>query len=304
MNLCLPTLHGMIDRRILVNFRVAPTVLEEVLPLPFRPKLVRGWGMAGICLIRLSQIRPRGIAAHFGISSENAAHRIAVEWEQGGRRHEGVFIPRRDTSSRINVLAGGRLFPGIHHHSEFRVDERQGQFCVEMRNRADGTHIELRARCRPDLQRTSVFDTLAEASEFFRQGALGYSVGDGAGRLDGLELRSDEWRVEPLSVDYVRSSFFANETIFPPGSVEFDSALLMRDILHEWHARGALHYGDGYLLRRLWDRPTPRGEFPLPTTQEWGEGQGEGNSNKHGPPLPGPLLPPGGEGEARRCLCN
>src|SRR5919109_3242813 len=42
--------------------------------------------------------------------------------------------------------------------------------------------------------------------------------------------------------------------------------------------------------------PTPRGEFPLPTTQEWGEGQGEGKSNKHGPPLPGPLLPLGRRG--------
>ena len=29
--------------------------------------------------------------------------------------------------------------------------------------------------------------------------------------------------------------------------------------------------------------------YPLPTTQEWGEGKGK--SNKHGPPLPGPLLP-------------
>src|SRR5919109_3863194 len=42
--------------------------------------------------------------------------------------------------------------------------------------------------------------------------------------------------------------------------------------------------------------PTPRGEFPLPTTQEWGEGQGEGKSNKHGPPLPSPLLPLGRRG--------
>src|SRR5438552_18852132 len=31
---------------------------------------------------------------------------------------------------------------------------------------------------------------------------------------------------------------------------------------------------------------------------EWGEGWGEGNPNKNGPPLPGPLLPLwGGEGE-------
>src|SRR6266511_3461214 len=37
---------------------------------------------------------------------------------------------------------------------------------------------------------------------------------------------------------------------------------------------------------------TPRGEFPLLTTLEWGAGK----SNKHGPPLPDPLLPPARRG--------
>src|SRR5206468_11670078 len=31
--------------------------------------------------------------------------------------------------------------------------------------------------------------------------------------------------------------------------------------------------------------------LPLPTRHEWGEGRGEGNSRKNGPPLPSPLLP-------------
>src|SRR5216117_3227892 len=40
------------------------------------------------------------------------------------------------------------------------------------------------------------------------------------------------------------------------------------------------------------------GLLPLPARNEWGEGRGEGNPNKNGPPLPGPLLPLwGGEGE-------
>src|SRR5437667_5844385 len=40
------------------------------------------------------------------------------------------------------------------------------------------------------------------------------------------------------------------------------------------------------------------GLLPLPARNEWGEGWGEGNPNKNGPPLPDPLLPLwGGEGE-------
>src|SRR3954454_20999339 len=105
----IPVIRGLIDRRILVNFRVDPDVLTKILPAPFRPKLVNGAGMAGVCLIRLKQIRPRFVPPFLGISSENAAHRIAVEWDDDGECRAGVFIPRRDTSSRLNTLAGGRL---------------------------------------------------------------------------------------------------------------------------------------------------------------------------------------------------
>ena len=74
----LPIIRGVIDRRILVNFTVDPAVAAKLLPRPFRPKLVNGIAVAGICLIRLKQIRPRGWPAILGISSENAAHRIGV----------------------------------------------------------------------------------------------------------------------------------------------------------------------------------------------------------------------------------
>src|ERR1700730_7686708 len=104
----IPVVRGVIDRRILVNYRVDADVLAGILPAPFRPKLVQGMGMAGVCLIRVKGIRPVFLPRMIGISSENAAHRIAVEWNQGGEAREGVFIPRRDTSSRLNVLLSGR----------------------------------------------------------------------------------------------------------------------------------------------------------------------------------------------------
>jgi hypothetical protein len=50
----LPTIQGIIDRRILVNYRVDTEVAARLLPAPFRPKLAKGYAMAGICLIRSS----------------------------------------------------------------------------------------------------------------------------------------------------------------------------------------------------------------------------------------------------------
>ncbi len=57
----LPTIQGIIDRRILINYRVAPALLEDILPGPFRPKLVHGMAIAGICLIRLKSLRPSAL---------------------------------------------------------------------------------------------------------------------------------------------------------------------------------------------------------------------------------------------------
>jgi hypothetical protein len=73
-----PRVHGIIRRRLLVNFRVDPVMIQRLLPPRFRPKLHDGHAVAGICLIRLEQIRPRRFPSIVGVSSENAAHRIAV----------------------------------------------------------------------------------------------------------------------------------------------------------------------------------------------------------------------------------
>jgi len=235
-----PILRGVIDRRMLVNFRARPEVLQRLLPEPFRPRLIHGFGMAGVCLIRLKHIRPRFFPAVLGMSSENAAHRIAVEWEQGGKRHQGVYIPRRDTSSRFNTLVGGRLFPGVHHHAKFEVQERPDAYRVALRSDDGRTRLSVRARPSPTMPPGSVFRSLREASEFFRDGSIGFSPGLAAGHFEGLELRTRDWRVQPLVVDEVHSSFFHDPELFPPGSVEFDSALLMREVEHEWCQQPAL----------------------------------------------------------------
>jgi hypothetical protein len=239
----IPVIRGVIDRRILVNYRVDPDVLARVLPEPFEPLLANGAGMAGVCLIRLKHVRPRFMPAFLGISSENAAHRIAVQWDQGGERREGVFIPRRDTSSRLNTLVGGSLFPGEHHHARFTVQERDGQYRVALDSDDGRTRLAVEGSAASELPRTSAFGSLGEASAFFERGSLGYSVTGRAGRFDGLELRSFTWEVEPFAVERVESTFFEDRATFPAGSVQFDCALLMRGIDHEWHGREPLCSG-------------------------------------------------------------
>ncbi|HVS36225.1 MAG TPA: DUF2071 domain-containing protein [Gemmataceae bacterium] len=236
----IPVIRGVIDRRILVNYRVDPAALARLLPPPFRPKLIHGAGMAGVCLIRLQHVRPRFFPSWLGITSENAAHRIAVEWDDGAERREGVYIPRRDSSSRLNALVGGRLFPGVHHHARFDVRENDDHYRVALDSDDGRTHLAVEGVVAPELPASSVFRSLAEASEFFRRGSLGYSATGRPGVYDGLELRTFHWCVQPLAVTAAESSFFGDRENFPAGAAEMDCALLMRQVEHEWHGRPPL----------------------------------------------------------------
>jgi hypothetical protein len=154
--------------------------------------------------------------------------------------HEGVYIPRRDTSSRLNTLLGGRLFPGFHHHARYQVKENDDHYSVVLDSDDDDTHVAVEGHVTADLPGGSVFNSIQEASDFFKCGSMGYSTTRMAGTYDGLELRTINWAVQSLAIDRIESSFFEDSNMFPAGSIEFDCALLMRNISHEWHERRKL----------------------------------------------------------------
>lgn len=242
----LPVIKGLIRRRLLVNFRVDAKVMERFLPRPFQPKLHRGFAIAGICLIRLEEIRPAWLPRGFGLSSENAAHRVAATWESPcGEKGDGVFIPCRQTSSWVNHLAGGKLFPGEHELVAFNVKDDGNRVSITIQSREGEAILSLQAHETDALPETSCFRSLEESSEFFESGSLGYSVTGDCCRFDGIRLQTDGWEVRPLFVDHVQSAFFSNASVFPEGSLSFDHALIMRDRPHQWHReRDLLSSGD------------------------------------------------------------
>lgn len=232
----IPTLTGIIKRRILVNFRADPMVVQKILPGGLRPKTHNDQAVVGICLIRLENIRPKFVPSFVGIDSENAAHRISVEWDENGEIREGVYIPRRDTNSALNAFAGDKLFPGEHNRAEFRVTEDEASIDFQMRSNDTKVRVDLKGSFANDLPDSSIFGCTDDASEFFRAGSLGYSVTREGNHLDGIELETKTWEVRPLVIENVESSYYANEQMFPNGSVVFDHALIMQNIEHEWHS--------------------------------------------------------------------
>jgi hypothetical protein len=231
----MPTVCGILDRRILANYRIDAERMAKLLPKPFRPHCVQGYAIGGICLIRLKHLRPKYMPLPWGLGSESAAHRIAVEWEENGTTRQGVYIPRRDTNSRLITWTGGRLFPGWHHHAQFTVIECGDTYTVTMASDDGHTRIEVAGQRQQTLPKGSVFTSVDEASAFFEGSSWGYSPMRKPGCFDGMELRCQDWKVEALHINHVKSSYFENETQFPRGSVHFDCALVMRGIQHEWH---------------------------------------------------------------------
>ena len=248
----IPTIQGIIKRRILINYRAEPHVIQNILPSPFRPKLHNGKAIAGICLIRLEHIRPKFTPEFVGISSENAAHRIAVLWEDiNGKTQEGVYIPRRDTDSFISSAVGGKLFSGEHHKAKFEIKESANELDFEMKSDDQKVSVNFTGQTSDTLPKNSIFSSLDEASVFFETGSLGYSPSKNTKQLDGILLEIENWNVSAFDLERVYSSFFDDKKIFSNGSIEFDHALFMQNIAHEWHSTAGFELNSGFKTVKL-----------------------------------------------------
>ncbi|MFI9365566.1 DUF2071 domain-containing protein [Kitasatospora sp. NPDC053057] len=235
-----PRLASVVERRLLVNYRVAPDVAARLLPGPLRPQLVHGYAVAGICLLRLGSVRPPWAPKAFGLRSENAAHRIAVEWDGPDGVETGVYIPQRVTASRLNAWAGGRIFPGEHGRADFEAHETPGQISVALATRDGDTRVDVTVELSDELRGSELFADLTDASRFFRAGAKGFSATSAGPHLDGMELRTNVWHVEAGRVRSAASSFFDDPDRFPPGSATLDCALVMRDVPARWRPLPAM----------------------------------------------------------------
>ena len=232
-NFRVPRLAATIERRLLINYRLDPAVARTILPTGLRPQLVNGSAVAGICLIRMGSLRPawfnigRG-GKTFGWRGENAAHRIAVEWDDAGGTHTGVYIPERHSASWIPVAIGGRVFPGVHKRARFRVQETDERIRVALTS--GETAVRADVVVTPSWS-SRLFPTVDDASRFFQAGSVGWSPSRDGESLEGLQLDTTAWQVEPGELMSISSSFFS---ALPAGSARFDSVLVMRNVPVEW----------------------------------------------------------------------
>lgn len=221
-------IDSMIERRVLLNYRLDPEMAGRLLPKPLRPQLVRGSAVAGTCFIRLGQARPIGLPTTLGWRMENAAHRIAVEWDGPDGIRRGVYLPKQFTESKISALAGRLMSPGPQQLGKFFIQETESEFDLSMRSSANFA----RARaCRTDSWHSELFGSHRESSDFFEASPVGWSSRQKSGSLTGVRLSTRYWSTSPLQIDELESSYFA---ALPTGAAVFDHALLMQQIPASW----------------------------------------------------------------------
>jgi len=233
----LPTLEGVIARRTLLNYWIEPEVVRPLVPRELELATVDGLAVAGTCLIRLEHLRPKGVPSSIGLSSENMAHRIAIRYRPSPRDElrDGVFIWRRQTDRAMVKLLGGRLFPGVHGRSSF--DVRSDDEGLEYRVSSDESdaNVSLSVRRVDAWPGSRLFPRFDDVKSFFEKGDCGFSCTLKGDQLEGMQLRTTAWDMEPLAVDSVTSSFYDHRGRFPNGTIGLDGAVLMRGIPHEWH---------------------------------------------------------------------
>jgi hypothetical protein len=150
-----------------------------------------------------------------------------------------VYILRRDAAQRLPVLLGGRVLPGVHRRASFAVSELTdsgsgsgGGLRIAIRG-GDAMALDVVARA-TDGWAGGAFESVGEAAEFYRAGALGWSPARRGSALEGIELCSEPWVPQAVAVD-ARSSFW--EEHVPPAALELDGALLLRDLPVRWQPR-------------------------------------------------------------------
>ncbi len=224
---------GVIDHRILLNFRIDPEVMQRNLPPEFTPKLVKGYAIGGICQVSLSNMRAKGMPSLIGTNSHNAAHRIAVNTSRG----DGVYVTRRDTNSWINTLSSGRLFPGAYSKASFEVTVSGDTYSVTVKDRDNNLIMSIEAEVVDELPEGSIFATTQEVSDFFLTGNIGWSAKEKGDEYDVIELQTNEWNMKPLLVKKSYSAYFSDESQFPEGTVKFDCGMIMKSLKHSWVTR-------------------------------------------------------------------
>ena len=218
---------GTITQRLLVNSWVDPDEVSPLLPPGLRPHVgANGGVVAGCCMIEIAAARPWPMPRLVGVALRAAAHRISVEVGPVEQPTLAVYVPVRHTDSRPAILAGGRVFPGVHVPA--RIDIARGDQTI-----AWTVADEAESGGRFGISATASLDGAAavdsEVADIVIGTTLGLSPGRRQTRLEAVEMFPARTAAQLVELKMLDSAFLNSFR-----SAVAAETLLMTDVDVTW----------------------------------------------------------------------
>jgi hypothetical protein len=216
------TLHGLIDRRIVLNYTAESDFLNDAVPQPLKAVEVDdGVGVGQVSLMRHRvSVHPK-VPSALRLPAETASHRIPVVRDEDGGT--GMYVLRRDTDSELGRVAGRIFSVREQGKAEFQTREfrNRGEYSVQMEGKNAFVSVDAHET---GSVNDSVFGSLEAADEFQRGEERSIEVSD-----DGFvgSRFSVQGELKPLETVEARS------TVFEDIDAGFDSAFVSKG-RYEW----------------------------------------------------------------------
>lgn len=225
---------GMLEDTVLLNYRTDAEVLRRLLPEPFEPRLVDGYGLMGVLMYRLRDLECERSMGLPSPPSEHVLYRIAVSWQQGGRRYHGMYVLRHEVNTRLPIQHRRRgIFPVIARPVRWHRRPWRGSFEWSLRTR-NRVRLRLGARLSKHFPRESVFEDLDHAADFFGRERAAVAPRYQRQVFSCTHFLPLEWTVKPLHIHRLKTDFSQLENTFPKDRIFFDSGLYWAQLPCRW----------------------------------------------------------------------
>jgi uncharacterized protein YqjF (DUF2071 family) len=219
----------------LVNFAVAPEVLQALLPTPLTPALHNGSAFLAVVIADMDRMRPAFLSRVLGVSYRQVAYRAIVECE--GER--GVYFLRSDADNDLMCRLGNLMSDFRFHFADIAHEQSETAFRYDLtsysEDPADIHALFDLTQTSHTLPPTSRFASLPEAQKFLVELYTAFVV-------NGPHVKIRTLRVERGALDITvvpdRTQvyeFMQCSPAFPEGSASIDSIFYIGTLPYYWH---------------------------------------------------------------------
>lgn len=225
---------GILEDAVLLNFRTDIHVLNRILPPPFVPRLVDGYGLVGILMFKMRDLACEKNLGLPSPPSDHVLYRVAVSWQHGMRTHHGMYLLRHEVNTRLNVRQRRKgLFPVAASPIRWHKTPGSEMFGWTL-NTHNQTRLKVRARLATAFPPGSVFDTLDQASLFFQKERAAIAPRFQQSIFAHTRFLPLNWKVKPLFIEALHTDMDQLGSLFPKEQIYFDSGLIWPRILCKW----------------------------------------------------------------------